>query len=366
MERNHRVVVITAHSAKRYQVDTVDGMEVHFLPIPYDNRFGFVKRIVAFLRFTRASVRLAQQFADFDLCYAMSVPLTVGIAARKIQRRHGIPFIFEVGDLWPDAPLQMGVFKGIPISRWLYALERRIYHSAHRIVALSPAIQEAIGQKSGRRDVDLISNMADTDFYQPSSKNNTLEKKFGVENSFVVAYIGAVGEANGLEHFIACARSAFDAALPIRFILCGDGARLPHIRSMADRQSLPNFSIVPFQTRGGVRDLLNVTDAVFISYKPVPILETGSPNKYFDGLAAGKLVITNFGGWIAHEIETCRCGVRLNVDDPADFVTAISPFLHSPALLKEFQLNARALAERKYARRILSERFVGILSEVSS
>ena len=56
---------------------------------------------------------------------------------------------------------------------------------------------------------------------------------------------------------------------------------------------------------------MNVTDATFICYKPVPILETGSPNKYFDGLARGKLILVNFGGWIKEEIEAKRCGVTL-------------------------------------------------------
>ena len=58
---------------------------------------------------------------------------------------------------------------------------------------------------------------------------------------------------------------------------------------------LKNFSILPFQNREGVKEVMNVTDATFICYKPVPILETGSPNKYFDGLAAGKLILINFG-----------------------------------------------------------------------
>jgi hypothetical protein len=57
---------------------------------------------------------------------------------------------------------------------------------------------------------------------------------------------------------------------------------------------------------------MNITDASFIFYKPVPVLETGSPNKFFDGLAAGKLIIINFGGWIKTEIEENKCGVYVN------------------------------------------------------
>ena len=125
---------------------------------------------------------------------------------------------------------------------------------------------------------------------------------------------------------------------------------------------LRNFSFIPFQNREGVRELMNVTDAVFISYKPVPILETGSPNKYFDGLASGKLIIINFGGWIKDEIEAQKCGFYVDAANPNDFVGKIGPFVNSPERLIESQRASRTLAESKYSRKILSKKFVGIFN----
>jgi glycosyltransferase involved in cell wall biosynthesis len=86
-------------------------------------------------------------------------------------------------------------------------------------------------------------------------------------------------------------------------------------------------------------------------------LETGSPNKYFDALAAGKLVIINFGGWIRDEIEKEQCGFYVNATCPEDFVRKIEPFVNNSDLLKRYQQGARTLAERKYSRRVLAERF---------
>lgn len=364
VERNHQVVIIGSHSERRYRRETIDGMEVHFLPVPYDNRFGFFRRSLAFIQYLIRAVRLAGTLKNVDLCYAMSVPLTVGLAAWRIQRRWNIPFVFEVGDLWPDAPVDMGIVKNPLLKRWLFSLERKIYRSASGLVALSPAIRQSMETKSGRSDIEVVTNFADTEYFSSAGKDNTLEQRFGVEGKFVVSYIGAIGLANGLEHFVACAKSAQDAQLPLHFFLCGDGAMLETMVRLAEEEKLHNFSVVPFQTRDGIRDILNITDAVFISYKPFPILETGSPNKFFDGLAAGKLIIVNFGGWIAHEIESNRCGFRVDVNDSASFTSGIRGFVDNEALLKAFQRNARALAETRYSRRIMGERFVTHLESV--
>ena len=188
-----------------------------------------------------------------------------------------------------------------------------------------------------------------------------LLRKFGVTDKFVVSYIGAIGLANGLDFYIECARACQTTTLPVHFLLCGDGALLENFRGIVKQYQLKNFSILPFQNREGVKEVMNVTDATFICYKPLPILETGSPNKYFDGLAAGKLILINFGGWVKEEIEKEGCGVYINPNSPHEFVKKIEAFVSDAQLLKQYQQASRLLAESKYSRILLSEKFAGIV-----
>lgn len=351
-------IVITARSENQYKTIQLEGIEVHYLPIAYDNRFGFWKRSISFLCYAWSAIRLARAFQDVKVCYAISVPLTVGLAAQRIKFRYKIPFIFEVGDLWPDAPIQMGFVRNYFFKRILYQLERSIYREAQSIVALSSMIKAAIEKKAPGKNVHLIPNMADTDFYKPAHKNQTLERKFGVEGKFVVSYIGAVGLANGLDFFMECARESQKAGLRVYFLLCGDGAMLKNLKRMAEQYQLINFSFIPFQNREGVLEVMNVTDATFICYKPIPILETGSPNKYFDGLASGKLIVVNFGGWIREEIEAQQCGIYTDAKYPCDFVKKIDPFVQEPHRLAQYQQAGRLLAESKYSRTNLCKKYV--------
>jgi len=359
VENGLQVVVITTHNEPAARIENIEGIEVHFLPVAYDNRFGFSERSKSFLKFVSQSTKLAGTLKDIDVCYAISVPLTIGIAALRIRLHYKIPYIFEVGDLWPDAPIQMGFVKNIFFRQSLYRLEKIIYKGARSIVALSPMIQSAIEKKVSHKTVHLIPNMADTEFYQPEKKNPELESRFGVNGKFVVSYIGAVGLANRLEYFLECALASQMEGLPIHFLLCGDGAMLDELKKIKEQLMLENVTFLPFQNRDGVKEIMNVTDAVFICYKPIPILETGSPNKYFDGLAAGKLIVVNFKGWIKAEIEKHQCGFYIDPMQPIDFVEKVRPYFNADVLVKA-QQSSRALAESTYSRKMLSEKFVSL------
>lgn len=355
-------VVITTHNHSTAQTKFIEGIEVHYLPIPYDNRFGFFKRVSSFLKFVWSIVREAEKFRDADRCYAISTPLTIGLAAMWIKKRYTIPYYFEVGDLWPEAPVQMGIIKNPLLKAFLYKLEMSTYKRATAVVALSEAIKTEIEKKVPGKEIHVVPNMADTDFYKPELKKPELEEKFGVTEKFVVSYIGTMGLANGLEYMVDCAEAAREARLPIHFLLCGEGAMSEKLKQLAIKKALQNVSFVPAQHREGVREVMNVTDAVMVSYKPLPVLETGSPNKYFDGLAAGKLMIVNVGGWMKQEVEQHQCGIAVDAFNPQDFVEKIAPFVKNPNQLKEYQLAARKLGETVYSRRILSRKFLKLVS----
>lgn len=363
LRHNHQVTVITGYNGKDHKVENVDGIEVHYLPIPYANSFGFWRRIKSFLHYNMAVARKGGALENVSVCYAISVPLTIGLAAWWLKKRHGIPFIFEVGDLWPEAPIQMGFIQNYFLKKSLYSLESFLYRKAESVVALSPMIKSAIEKKVSRKTVHMIPNMSDTEFYQPCEiKNEEFVTRYDLKDKFVVSYIGAIGLANGLDFYVECARASQKAELPVHFFMCGEGALVDYFTGIAKQYQLKNFIMLPLQNRDGVRDLLNVTDATFICYKPLPVLETGSPNKYFDGLAAGKLIVVNFGGWIKDEIEQASCGVYVDSRYPSDFVKKIEPYIHDKARLKKSQQASRSLAESRYTRKLMGEKFVEIFS----
>jgi glycosyltransferase involved in cell wall biosynthesis len=96
-----------------------------------------------------------------------------------------------------------------------------------------------------------------------------------------------------------------------------------------------------------------------VCFKPLPVLETGSPNKYYDALAAGKAVAVNFGGWIREEIERHGCGFFAAHEE--DFAKKIEEYLNHPQALRQAQEAARQLAQQ-YSCHLLEARFVEIIN----
>jgi glycosyltransferase involved in cell wall biosynthesis len=360
VEHGHEVVVITGHNQKTQVMEIHKGIQIHYLPVPYDNAFGFYKRIRSFFTFIILACKTAVEQQDVERCYAMSTPLTVGLVGIWLKWRRGVSFIFEVGDLWPEAPIQLGFIKNPILKFLLRRLEHFIYRQSHAVVALSVPMKKIIEQHVPGKTVYLLPNMADLDFFRPENKNDVLEQKFGVQNRFVMSYIGSIGFANGLEFMLDCARIIEQSNLPVTFLFCGDGAVLESLKSTTKNLAISNVVFVPFSNREGVREVMNVTDAVFISYRNKPVLETGSPNKYFDGLAAGKLVITNFNGWIKEDIDANNCGFVIDYKKPEDLVKQLKPYLDDKNILRRAQENAHELS-KKYSRKKLEEDYVKMM-----
>jgi glycosyltransferase involved in cell wall biosynthesis len=355
VDAGHEVTMITAHNSA-HEVKKIDGIEVHYLPVLYDNSYGFFQRLWAFYLFVRFARKEAKKLAKHDLAYVMTTPLTTGFIATYLKKEFDIPYYFEVGDLWPEAPVQMGAIKNRWVKKWLYTLERKFYFEAEKVIALSPSIRNYIEKVSPNTKVYVIPNMADCSFFEAEYSVGD----FSENNKFQITYCGAIGKANHLEYFLDAAKQCNEASLPVHFNVIGYGSELKRLRSESKR--LKNLSFYPHSSKQCVKSLLDKSDAVYVSFKDVKVLGTGSPNKFFDSLAAGKLTIINFDGWINNLIKKNKCGFHHNPYSKTGFVRKLSVFLESPELLARYQRNGRKLAELYYDKDIQITKLLKILN----
>ncbi|MEM9859794.1 MAG: glycosyltransferase family 4 protein [Bacteroidota bacterium] len=331
----HEVHVITAYNDKKYSTLTLNGYTVHRLPIYYSNHLSFWSRIHAFWLFAYQAYRVLRRIKNIKLNYVISTPLTTGLIALFAERRMDIPYIFEVGDLWPEAPVQLGVLKNPLLITLAKILEKKTYQRATSIVALSEPIKQYIAKIAQNKSIEVITNMADTDFFRPSKKLN--------QEKFTIGYLGTFGLANHLEYLVDAIKVA---PANVEFILMGSGAQYQKIRSLTQ-----GLNQVVWEEEGNkekVRTLMAKCDAIYISFHHAPILATGCPNKLFDGLAAGKFIIANFGGWVKELIESENCGFSYDPRYPNDLFRKLAPFIRNPDQLKTAQKKAVELAQQSF------------------
>lgn len=356
------VDLVTAHAEPFYDFKIIDGIRVHYLPVNYQQEFGFLKRIFAFWLFAWKAKNLIKKLPRPDFLYISSTPLTTGWIGLWAKRNLALPYIFEVRDLWPDAPIQVGVIQSPILKKLLFRFEKKIYRHALKIVALSPGIAESIREKSPDSQVSIIPNFADTDFFQPTAKKSeTTIHSLGLNSAFTIAYAGAIGKVNAVDELLMLAEMAVSEGLDYQFVVMGKGTGLKSLQDKVKIKKLKNFTILPFGNKEKVRDLLSVADMAFVSFAHLPVLKTNSPNKFFDAIAAGKSVLVNHKGWVYQMVKNHNLGIYFNPSAPEESFEKLKALSENPRLLAQYQKNARELAEKYFCHQIAVQKLLAVL-----
>jgi glycosyltransferase involved in cell wall biosynthesis len=326
---------------------TVDGIEVVGVRGGYSDYmratgFSNLRRMLAFARFALGATLAAVRGPRPDVIYATSPPLTMALPALVAAARWRAPLVFEVRDLWPEAPIQMGALKNRPAQGLARALERFVYSRSARLIALSPGIRA--GMPSGK--TELVPNAADLDLFDPAPH----------DGRFLVSYFGTMGEANDLSAAVEAARLLPD----VRFVLMGDGKRRAELERVAPLN-------VEFRkgSKADVARLAAESAACLTLFKDVPVLATNSPNKLFDTFAAGRPAIVNMDGWIRELVEQNEAGLYARAGDAHELAEKIAWLRDHPDDAARMGRNARALAEREFGREELAGRALAVLEEAA-
>lgn len=336
----------------------VDGIDVIELDLAYSNHHGLLRRSLTFMKFAMRSVVLALR-EPCDLVFATTTPLTAGIPGIAARWLRGKPFVFEVRDLWPELPKAMGVIRNPLVLGALGFLEWASYHSAQRLVGLSPGIVEGIVHRGiPQSRICLVPNGCDLDLFAASAGPWRPE---GVAPTDLMAvFAGTHGIANGLD-------AVLDAAVElkrrgrndIKLVLIGSGKLKPALQARAEREGLGNVVFHDPVKKARLAGLMAVTDIGLQVLANVPAFYYGtSPNKFFDYIAAGVPVLNNYPGWLADLIGQHHCGYAVPPENAVAFAEALE---HAAAHRHELKLmgrNAQQVAKDNFDREQLSSTWV--------
>lgn len=376
--RGHRVTMVCGKNdrdglqlpydgKRKWSRGVIDGIDVIALPLQYSNRDSIARRAWLFLRFGWRSAWLALT-ENYDLLFATSTPLTAGIPGivMKLCGRRK-PFVFEVRDLWPELPRALGM-KNPLLLGGMSMLEWLSYRTADACVGLSPGIVEGIRRRSrGTPKTPMIPNGCDLELFRPGQRKEL--RLTGIEpGDFVAAFMGAHGTANGLDSVIDAAKVLQRRGRrDVKLLFIGDGREKDRLVARAKESRLTNCLFVPPMKKRTLAEVSGRLDCGLMILANVPAFYYGtSPNKFFDYLASGIPVLCNYPGWVADLIEEHQCGITVPPDAPEQFAAALERLADmSQESRAAMGRNARSLAERKFARGLLSAEFVNALETVA-
>jgi glycosyltransferase involved in cell wall biosynthesis len=337
---------------------TVDGIDVIEFALNYGNQMEFMQRIGVFLKFAVGSVGVALQ-EPANVVFATTTPLTAGIPgifARWLTRK---PLIFEVRDLWPELPKAMGVITN-PVVLWLMsALEWVSYRSADRLVGLSPGIVEGIAARGvDKSRIAMVPNGCDMDLF--SAPVEAWRPESVQDDQLLAIFTGTHGNANGLDAVLNAAAVLKERGRDdIRIALVGQGREKPKLMTDAEERGLDNVLFLDPVPKTKLTGLMAGADLGLQVLRNVPAFYFGtSPNKFFDYISAGLPVLNNYPGWLASLIGESDCGFAVPPDDPSAFADALIEAAEHRDTLRQKGVNARELAQTRFARSKLSAEWV--------
>jgi glycosyltransferase involved in cell wall biosynthesis len=332
---------------------------------------GFLNRLVSFFSFMMSSFLAGLQVRRVDVVWGTSPPIFQAFSAWLLSFLKGVPFLFEVRDLWPDFAIAMGILQNrtlIALSKWL---ERFLYKRAERVVVNSPGYVEHV-KTHGARAVSLVPNGVDAAMFSSPRDNSTARayasapgdvQKYGLENKFVVMYAGAHGPSNDLGVLIEAAALLQDDPA-IHIILVGDGKDKPALMADAQARGLDNVTFIDPVAKNEMKGMFALADVCLAILKPIELYKTTYPNKVFDYMAAGRPVLLAIDGVIRQVVEEAKGGLFVPPGDARALADAIRALSQNPAQAKQMGINGQRYVREHFDRARFTNRFEQILWEL--
>ncbi len=324
---------------------------------------SFVHRVFAFFSFMASSFLAGLRVGKVDLVWGTSPPIFQGLTAWALARLKGVPFLFEVRDLWPAFAVAVGVLRSPLLIRLSEALERFLYRRADHMMVNSPGFLEHVRQR-GARQIALIPNGADVRMFDPSAAGVGFRQRHNLGDAFIALYAGAHGMSNDLDVLLEAA-ALLQAHENILIVLLGDGKEKPRLQARAAELGLHNVRFLPPVPKLEMAEALAAADACVGILKPISLYGLVYPNKIFDYLAAGRPVVLAMEGVIRQVVETAGAGIPVPPGDAPALAQAIQTLAQNPTASRAMGLQGRRYIETHFDRVKLAEQLAELVESLA-
>lgn len=231
-------------------------------------------------------------------------------------------FIFEVRDLWPQTLIDIGkLSEKSLLTYFLRKLEKFLYKKSLRIITLMPFADEYIGSLGiDTSKVVWIPNGTDLERYK-QVKHPTLKET----PPFALYYLGALGDANGLDIIIRAFRILEDKHPGMfQFYIYGSGPEKENLIRLTNELNLHNIFFCEIVPKDHLHEVISKADAFVFILKDLPLFRYGiSPNKLNDYLSSKRPVVAVLNSRNNPVLESFA-GISTNIVTPEGAADAIS------------------------------------------
>lgn len=346
--------------------EQLDGVRYLWLNTPRyaGNGPARAANIGAFLaKLWRYGAQFARRLRPHVVIASSTYPMDI-YAARRIARLAGARLVFELHDLWPLSPLELGLLSPrSPLVPLIQHAENYACRHAERVVSLLPQAAEYLQQHGMAAEKFVhIPNGIDPEEWREArtplpKPHATAIAQLRERGRFLVGYAGSHGRANALHTLIEAA--ALLKHQPLAIVLVGQGPEKPLLQQRARRLGLEQVVFLPPVPKRAIPALLAAMDALYLGWNNEPVYRFGiCPNKLMDYMMAGRPIVHAVAAGNDPVVES-GCGISCAAEDPAASAAAIVELLRRlPAEREAMGRRGRQYVLQHHNYRILARRFL--------
>ena len=353
----HEVEVITAmpnyptgkifpkYQKKYYLKEEINGVTVHRVWM-YAATGAGIKRMLNYLSFMFMAFWGLNRSYKPDYIFVESPPLFLGVTGYIASKWWGVPFIFNVSDLWPDSIKALGIQKEGMVIRILEKLERFMYRKAAYVNTLAKGIQTILAEKKQvpPEKILYLPNGVDIKAFYPMPPDLNWQKTLGLPtDKHIILYAGTHGYAHGLETLLETARLLCDEN--VLFLCVGGGSEKARIHEQAIAMRLENMSFWQPQSPEMINRLYSLAAAGLSTFRHSPLLEQTLPAKILPIMACAKPVLYSGAGEGAQLIQDAKAGIVTPPEDAPALVAAIRKLIQDREYAQQLGQNGQQYIE---------------------
>ena len=358
-------------AGKKVQEEMLDGVRYVWIAGPsyQGNGLGRIKNMLSFLRgLKKYEKELTAQGAPDVVIASSTYPLDI-YPAKKIAKKYGAMLIYEVHDLWPLSPMELGgMSKYHPYIVLMQIAENACYKYSDYVVSLLPCAKEhMVEHKMAPEKFVCIPNGIVKEDWQPIPEGTPLIyqdrfQKIHEEGYFIVGYAGAHGIANALDSFVEAGKLL--EGKKIKLVMVGQGPErerlIKKIESMGLQDTVEAWPVIK---RKDIPALLSQFDALYIGLQRESLFRFGiSPNKLMDYMMAAKPVILAIEAG-NDMVADAGCGISIPPEDSGEIAAAVLKLSQMSADERQkLGANGRAYILENHEYDGLSKRFMDVFS----
>jgi glycosyltransferase involved in cell wall biosynthesis len=363
---NHpRGVLFQGYENRLVQEESIDGIRVIRAWMLLTPNEGFVGRISNYLLFALLASLLSFKAERPDVVIATSPQFFCGLAGMLVSRLRAVPFILEIRDLWPESIAQLGQLQPGALLRALERLETFLYRSAAGIVVNTAAFIDHIAARGVQPEkIELVYNGFDPSLFRRQPPDNALLRKHGLQDKYLVAYIGTLGLSHGLETLLDAAEQ-LQGHPDLHFLVIGDGAARESLEASRARRRLTNVTLLGLRPRSEIPSWIASIDLLVVLLRDLEIFTSVVPSKIFEFCAQERPVIVSTPrGEFRTMIETAEAARSLDPEQPEALAETILACRQAPEETADMARRGREWVENGFVREDLARRMLSFVLQI--